>query len=223
MAEEIPANAPVMVIGLGRFGAATAGQLQRQGREVLGVDTDMTLVQKWSERLTHTVQADVRDIDALIQIGAQEFPIIVVAIGSDLEASVLITAHLVDLQIPQIWAKAISQSHGKILSRIGAHHVIYPEAEAGRRVAHLVAGRLLDYIEFADDFALAKMDAPTLIHGIPLAQSPVRATYHLTIVGVRPRGGEFTYATPDTVIQPGDLIIVSGKVSDIEAFASLDR
>lgn len=212
-----------MVIGLGRFGAATAGQLKHQGREVLGVDTDMVLVQKWSERLTHTVQADVRNVDALLQIGAHEFPIVVVAVGSDLEASVLITANLVDLAVPQIWAKAISQSHGKILSRIGAHHVVYPEAEAGRRVAHLVAGRMLDYIEFAEDFALAKMTPPALIHGIPLGQSAVRTKYHLTVVGVRAPGKDFTYTTRDTVISASDLIIVSGKVSDIEEFASLDR
>ncbi len=223
MVDKIPADAPVLVIGLGRFGAATAGQLQRQNREVLGVDTDMVLVQKWSERLTHTVQADLRNLDALIQVGAEEFPIAVVAVGSDLEASVLITANLVDLKIPQIWAKAISQSHGKILSRIGAHHVVYPEAEAGRRVAHLVAGRVLDYIEFADDFALAKMTPPKKVQDVTLAASAVRTQYHLTIVGVRTPGSEFTYATPETVLTADDLIIVSGRISDIEEFAALDR
>ena len=119
-------DAPVLVIGLGRFGAATAGQLERQDREVLVVDTDPGLVQKWSDRVTHAVQADATDIDALRQIGAQDFPIAVVGTGSDLESSVLITANLVDLGIPQIWAKAISRSHGTILSRIGANHVVYP-------------------------------------------------------------------------------------------------
>ncbi|MER3393439.1 MAG: TrkA family potassium uptake protein, partial [Microcella pacifica] len=134
MVERIRHDAPVLVIGLGRFGAATAGQLQRLGREVLAVDEDANLVQKWSERVTHTVQADARSLDALRQIGAEEFSIAVVATGSSIESSVLITANLVDLKVPQIWAKAISQSHGKILARIGANHVIYPEAEAGERV-----------------------------------------------------------------------------------------
>ena len=223
MVEKIPADAPVMVIGLGRFGAATAGQLQWQDREVLGVDTDMTLVQKWSERLTHTVQADARSLETLVQIGVQDFPIVVVAVGSDLESSVLITANLVDLKIPQIWAKAVSQSHGKILSRIGAHHVIYPEAEAGRRVAHLVAGRLLDYIEFAENFALAKMSPPREIQGKPLSESLVRTKYHLSVVGIRAPGQDFTYATPETVVTPGDIIIVAGRTNDIEKFANLDR
>jgi trk system potassium uptake protein TrkA len=221
LVERIPHNAPVLVIGLGRFGAATAGQLDRLDREVLAVDADPGLVQKWSDRVTHTVQADARNIDALRQIGAQDFSIAVVAVGSSIEASVLITANLVDLKIPQIWAKAISQSHGKILSRIGANHVIYPEAEAGERVAHLVSGRMIDFIEFDDDFALVKMYPPKPIRGMPLADSHVRTKYGVTVVGVKSPGKDFTYATAETIISNHDLIIVSGNSADIEKFASL--
>lgn len=221
MVDKIPHDAPVLVIGLGRFGAATAGQLQRLDREVLAIDEDASLVQKWSERVTHAVQADARSIDALRQIGAQDFAIAVVAVGSSIEASVLITANLVDLKIPQIWAKAISQSHGKILARIGAHHVIYPEAEAGERVAHLVSGRMLDFIEFDDDFAIVKMYPPKPIRGIPLSESQVRRKYGITVVGVKSPGQDFTYAAPDTVISNHDLIIVSGNSADIEKFATL--
>lgn len=221
MVDRIPHNAPVLVIGLGRFGAATAGQLDRLDREVLAVDEDAGLVQKWSERVTHAVQADARSIDALRQIGAQDFAIAVVAVGSSIEASVLITANLVDLKIPQIWAKAISQSHGKILSRIGANHVIYPEAEAGERVAHLVSGRMIDFIEFDDDFALVKMYPPKPIRGVALGESHVRSKHGVTVVGVKSPGKDFTYATADTVISNHDLIIVSGNSADIEKFASL--
>ena len=221
MVERIPHNAPVLVIGLGRFGAATAGQLHRLDREVLAVDEDLGLVQKWSERVTHAVQADARNIDALKQIGTQDFAIAVVAVGSSIEASVLITANLVDLKVPQIWAKAISQSHGKILARIGANHVIYPEAEAGERVAHLVSGRMLDFIEFDDDFALVKMYPPKPIRGIPLSESQVRRRFGITVVGVKSPGKDFTYATADTVVSNHDLIIVSGNSADIEKFATL--
>lgn len=221
MVEKIPYNAPVIVIGLGRFGAGAAGQLDRLGREVLAVDESQALVQKWSERVTHAVQADARSIDALRQIGAQDFSIAVVAVGSSIEASVLITANLVDLKIPQIWAKAISKSHGKILARIGANHVIYPEAEAGERVAHLVSGRLLDFIEFDDDFAIVKMYPPKHVRGVALAESDVRKKFGVTVVGVKSPGSEFTYATAETVISNHDLIIVSGKSSAIEKFASL--
>lgn len=221
MVDRIAHNAPVLVIGLGRFGAATAGQLDRLGREVLAVEADPGLVQKWSERVTHTVQADARQIDALRQIGAQDFSIAVVAVGSSIEASVLITANLVDLKIPQIWAKAISQSHGKILSRIGANHVIYPEAEAGERVAHLVSGRMIDFIEFDDDFAIVKMYPPKPVRGMSLTQSQVRKKFGVTIVGIKSPGKEFTHATPETVISNHDVIIVSGKSVEIERFASL--
>ena len=214
-------DAPVLVIGLGRFGAATAGQLDRLGREVLVVDDSAALVQKWAERVTHAVQADARSIDALRQIGAQDFSVAVCAVGSSVEASVLITANLVDLGIPQIWAKAISQSHGKILERIGANHVIYPEAEAGERTAHLVSGRMLDFIEFDDDFALVKMYPPKPIRGIPLGESQVRRKFGITVVGVKAPGKDFTYATPETVISNHDLIIVSGNSADIERFASI--
>ena len=221
MVERIPHNAPVLVIGLGRFGAATAGQLHRLDREVLAVDEDLGLVQKWSERVTHAVQADARNSDALKQIGTQDFAIAVVAVGSSIEASVLITANLVDLKVPQIWAKAISQSHGKILARIGANHVIYPEAEAGERVAHLVSGRMLDFIEFDDDFAIVKMYPPKPIRGIPLSESQVRKRFGITVVGVKSPGKDFTYATADTVVSNHDLIIVSGNSADIEKFATL--
>jgi trk system potassium uptake protein TrkA len=222
LVDRIKHDAPVLVIGLGRFGAGTAGQLDRLDREVLAVDADQALVQKWADRVTHAVQADARSIDALRQIGAQDFSVAVVAVGSSIEASVLITANLVDLKIPQIWAKAISQSHGKILERIGANHVIYPEAEAGERVAHLVSGRMLDFIEFDDDFALVKMYPPKPVRGRTLADASVRKKYNITVVGVKSPGKPFTYAMPETVVSNRDLIIVSGSEADIERFAALD-
>ena len=221
MVDLIRHDSPVLVLGLGRFGAATAGQLDRLGREVLVVDTNEALVQKWSERVTHAVQADARNIDALRQIGAEDFSIAVCATGSSVEASVLIVANLVDLKIPQIWAKAISTSHGKILERIGANHVIYPEAEAGERVAHLVSGRMLDFIEFDDDFALVKMYPPKPIRGLNLIDSRVRSKHRVTVVGVKSPGKPFTYATAETVVSNHDLIIVSGTEADIERFAAL--
>ncbi|RPE78856.1 MULTISPECIES: TrkA family potassium uptake protein [unclassified Frondihabitans] len=222
MVERISHDAPVLVIGLGRFGAATAGQLERQDRDVLVVDTSISLVQKWADRVTHAVQADARDIDALRQIGATDFSIAVVGVGSSIEASVLITANLVDLGIPQIWAKAISTSHGKILTRIGATHVIYPEAEAGERVAHLVSGRMLDYIEFDDEFAIVKMYPPKSVRGQTLGSCKVLPKFGVTIIGVKGPGGAFMEARPDTVVGDHDLIIVSGTESDLERFSALE-
>ena len=221
MVDPIPSNAPVLVIGLGRFGAATAGQLQREGREVLAVDTDPTLVQKWAERVTHAVQLDARNIDALRQIGAQEFSVAVVAVGTSIEASVLVTANLADLRITQIWAKAMSATHGRILKRIGAHHVIYPEAEAGERTAHLLHGRMLDYIKFDDEFVMAKMYPPKPIRGLSLRESDIRTRFQVTIVGVKAPGKEFTYATPETIVSNHDIIIVAGTSEQVERFSAV--
>ncbi|MBM7051954.1 MULTISPECIES: TrkA family potassium uptake protein [unclassified Rothia (in: high G+C Gram-positive bacteria)] len=212
-------NAPVLVIGLGRFGTATAAQLRAQNKEVLAIEKDPVLVQKWAGLLTHVVEADATDIDALRQLGAADFTSAVVGVGTSVEASVLITANLVDLGIERIWAKAITPSHGKILSRIGAHHVIFPEADAGKRAAHLVSGRLLDYIEFDDDFAIVKMHPPKETQGFTLAESNVRSKYGVSVVGVKSPGEDFTYATPDTKVTSRDLLIVSGQVDLIERFA----
>ncbi|SJM55576.1 TrkA family potassium uptake protein [Gulosibacter sp. 10] len=221
MADPIPPNAPALVIGLGRFGAAVAGQLDRLGREVLAIDVDAALVQKWSERVTHSAQLDARNIDALKQIGAKEFSIAVVAVGTSLEASVLITANLSDLKIPQIWAKAMSSTHGRILKRIGANHVIYPEAEAGERAAHLLNGRMLDFIAFDNDFVLAKMYPPKPVRNLSLREAEIRSRYNVSVMGVKSPGSEFKTATPDTVISNLDLIIVAGNGEQIERFSAL--
>jgi trk system potassium uptake protein TrkA len=223
LVEKIPHDAPVLVIGLGRFGAATAGELDKLGRDILAIDEDPALVQKWADRVKHTAVLDATNLNALQQIGAGDFPIAVVAIGSSIEASVLITTNLVDLKVPQIWAKAISESHGKILTRIGAHRVVYPEREAGERVAHLVSGRMIDFIRFDDNFALVKMYPPKPIRGLSLTDSKVRSKYNITVVGVKSPGKPFTYATENTVVSNHDLIIVSGTNENIETFAALDK
>ena len=223
MAKNSKKDNAVLVIGLGRFGAATADTLTKLDREVLAVDTDMDLVQQWSELVTHTVQADVTRIEALQQIGADNFGTAVVAVGSSIEASVLITANLVDLGIPQIWTKAVSESHGKILERIGATHVIFPEVEAGERVAHLLNGQMLDFVEVDEDFAIVRMFPPRVLLGKTLAQAGIRNEYKITTVGVKKPGESFTYATAETLIDEGDQILVSGHPADIEKFAALPK
>ncbi|KAD4060159.1 potassium channel family protein [Arthrobacter yangruifuii] len=220
MADRPPHNAPVLVIGLGRFGAATAEQLVRQGREVLAVERDPELVQKASGLLTHVVQADATNIEALKQLGAEDFSAAVVGVGTSIESSVLITVNLVDLGIEHLWVKAITPAHGKILTRIGANHVIYPEADAGRRAAHLVGGRMLDFIEFDDGFAIVKMYPPKETQGFTLGESNVRAKYGVTVVGVKSPGEDFTYAQPDTKVSSRDTLIVSGHVDLLERFAA---
>ena len=210
----------VLVVGLGRFGSALAEDLQRLGHDVMAVDADRTLVQEWSDRLTHVVQADATSEAAMRQLGADGFSVAVVAIGTGIEASLLSTGVLIDLGVREVWAKAITAPHGRILERIGAGHVVYPERDTGKRVAHLISGKLMDYIEFDDGFAIVKMRAPREAHGRTLAEAALRSRYGVTVVGVKRPGQDFTYAQPDTRVDPGDLLIVAGATDLVEKFAA---
>ena len=210
----------VVVLGLGRFGASLGIELVRRGTEVLGIDSKPRVVQRFADDLTHAAVADTTDPEALQQLDVPDFQRAVVGIGNDLEASILTTAVLVDLAIPNIWAKAVSRQHGRILERVGAHHVVLPEHEMGERVAHLVTGRMMDYIEFEDDFAMVKTVAPREIVGRPLNETRIRAQHGITVVGVKRPGHPFTYATQDTVVHADDLVIVSGRIDAVEAFAN---
>ncbi|WP_250506536.1 potassium channel family protein [Bowdeniella massiliensis] len=211
-------NSGVLVIGLGRFGSALAITLERSGREVLAVEKNPDLIEQWSGRLP-LVEADATNPESLEQLGASEFPVAVVGVGTSLEASVLITGNLVDLGMPEIWAKAISAEHGRILRRIGAHHVVYPEHDAGQRVAHMVSGRMLDFIEMEDGFTIVKMRPPRETWGFTLAESDIRRKYGITVIGVKPPGEPFEYSTENTRINRDDILIVSGNTELLERFA----
>lgn len=220
MADNTPKGDNVAVIGLGRFGGAVAEKLITLGYEVLGIDADPRIVQDWSDRLTHVVEADSTDEDALRQLGVQDFSRAVVGIGTNLETSVLTVLTLTEIGVSEIWAKATSVKHGKILSQVGADHVIYPEVEMGERVAHLISGRMLDYIEFEDGFAIAKVHAPRDAPGKTLAELGLRQRWGVTVVGTKRPGQDFVYATPETVVPDGCVLIVAGNTEKLEKFAS---
>lgn len=207
---------PVVVIGLGRFGSALAVALEEQGTEVLAIDNSDKRVQGLSVRLTQAVTADCTDVEALQQLGVGEFHRAVVAIGDHLEDSILVTSLLVDLGVADIWAKATSTHHGRILERLGAHHVVFPEKDMGQRVAHLVSGNVLDYLQVDRDFALAKLRPPKEILGVPLAESTIRSKHGVTVVAVKKGDGPFSYATNETVVERGDVILAVGPNADIE-------
>ncbi|GAA3938653.1 TrkA family potassium uptake protein [Actinomadura viridis] len=212
-------NDPVVVVGLGRFGTSLALELARRGTEVLAIDKRSKIVQSLSGRLTHIVAADATDIDTLRELGVAEFYRAVVAIGGDLEASILSTALLVELGIDDIWTKAVSRQHARILERIGAHHIVLPEQDMGERVAHLVSGRMLDYVEVDDNFALVKTRPPREIVGTPLGDTRLRSKHGVTVVCVKRPDEDFTYASADTVLEYGDVILVAGPIAKVERFA----
>lgn len=212
-------NEAVVVIGLGRFGNALALELVEEGVDVLAIDARPDIVQRLAGKLTHVVSADSTDAEALRELGVQDFKRAVVAIGSDMQASILTTSLLVELGVPDIWAKAMTEQHGRILKRVGAHHVVFPEHEMGERIAHTVRGRMLDYIEMDADFAMIKTLAPEDLLGKPLRESGLRPKYGISVVAIKHPHGDFTYATQESVLQKGDVIFIFGRTEQIERFA----
>jgi trk system potassium uptake protein TrkA len=210
-----------IVIGLGRFGGGLAATLVGMGHEVLGVDTDEKTVQDFAGMLTHVVTADSTSEAAMRQLGAGEFDTAVVAIGTEVEASILTTSVLSDLGVRRIVAKAVTEPHGRILERVGAHRVVFPERDMGVRVGHSLAGSILDYFELDPGFAIVETGAPKEIVGKTLADAEVRRRYGITVVCIKPEGGSFTYATPDTVVSSGDILVVAGEKRRAEAFGEL--
>lgn len=216
-----PAPTSVVVIGLGRFGAAVAESLVRMGQSVLAIDEDQALVDRWAAALTHVARADSTDDEALRQLGVADVDRAVVAIGTDIEASVLTVLALAEAGVPDIWAKAITRKHGAILERVGAHHVIYPEFSMGERVAHMLTGGMMDYIEFDDEFSIARTLAPPFTWGKTLAESAPRSKHGVTVVGVKRTGEDFQYARPETSVSRHDHLIVSGPTQKVEKFCNL--
>ena len=211
----------VAVIGLGRFGRAIALELMETGTEVLGIDTDEDIVQSLNGQLTQVVRADTTNEEVLRQLAVHEFDRVIVAIGSDVQSSILTTSILLRMEIPHLWTKAVSDAHGQILSQLGVKHVIYPEHEMGRRVAHLVRGAALDYIEVDDDYAIVKMPPNRIVEGIRLGDTDLRQEYGVTVMAVQRGTKEWCNADADTVIEAGDTILIAGPIKKAEAFGQL--
>jgi trk system potassium uptake protein TrkA len=211
----------VAVIGLGRFGTALALELMASGTEVLGIDGSEEIVQKLNGQLTQVVRADATDQEALQQLAVHEFDRVVVAIGSDIQASILTTSVLLGFKIPQLWAKAVSDPHGKILEQLGVAHVIYPEKDMGRRVAHLVRGAALDYIEVDKDYAIVKMSPNSLLVGKRLGDTGIKAAHGITVLAFKRGQGPWHNAEADTVLGEADTVLVGGPTQKAEGFGQL--
>ncbi|OUE24195.1 potassium channel family protein [Clavibacter michiganensis] len=211
----------VAVIGLGRFGSALALELMASGVEVLGIDDREEVVQNHDGLLTHVVRADSTREDVLRQLAVPDFDRVVVAIGGDLQASILTASLLLKLRIPTIWAKAVSEPHQEILAQLGVHHIVSPEKDMGKRVAHLVRGAMEDYIEVSRDFALVKTTPPLAILGVPMSETRVRARYGVTVTAFHRPSDGWTYTSLDTVLQEGDIVLVAGAPDRVEAFSQL--
>lgn len=214
-------SANVAIIGLGRFGSAMALELIESGHQVLGIDADERLVQAMAGQLTHVVTADTTDEETLRELGLNDMDSAVVAIGADLEASILTVSLLLQMGVRQVWAKANSASHGKILEQLGVEHVIFPEREMGRRVAHMVSGESLDYVHIDDDFVMVKTLVPQQFDGQTLADAKIRAEFSVTVVATSTGDGNYQPAFPETVLHQGEHIVLAGRKMDLTEFCQL--
>ncbi len=211
----------VAVIGLGRFGTSLALELMAGGTDVLGIDADEEIVQSLNGVLTQVVRTDSTKVEALKQLAVDEFDRVVVSIGTDITASILTCSVLLGMKVPGIWAKAVTEQHALILEQLGVHHVVRPEAEMGRKVAHLVRGAAQDYIEIDRGYAIVKSAPPSRLFGIPLGQTGLRKEFGVTVAAFKKPGGEWNNADADTVLDEGDTILIVGPTRKAEGFAQL--
>jgi trk system potassium uptake protein TrkA len=208
-----------VIIGLGRFGSSLGTELIKLGYEVLGVDRDEEKVQELSNVLTHAVVADATEEEVLRSIGARNFDCGVVAIGDDIQASILATILLKDLGVKKVVAKAVSDLHGRVLERVGVDRIIYPERDMGIRVAHqLVSPNLLDYIELSKQYTIAELTVPQCLSGKSLDDVNPRGKFGCSIVAInKPKGIIIAPAAKD-VLSKDDVMVVIGTNNQIEQF-----
>ena len=185
-----------IVIGLGRFGTEMAVKLYDCGEEVLAVDTDETLIDKIADRVTRAVAADARDLDILKRLGAGNFDVAVVAVGSDLAASALITMNLKTLGVPFIMCKAHDDTYREILEKLGADRVIIPEREMADKLSlGLTSAGVMEYIELSDEIGIVEMAPPAAWYGKSIRQLDLRNRYGLNVIAMRK--GDNLGITPD--------------------------
>lgn len=208
---------PVAIIGLGRFGSAMAEELHSHGVDVLGIDVEEKLLHDSDPHLTDSFIADATDPEALKQLGVKDFQQVVIGIGSSLEASNLTASNLVELGVKDIWAKADSDAHARILTRVGVHHVVRPERDTGRRVAHLLSGRFQDYTVFDQGYAMITLRAPKELVNHSLSRHSLWAKHRVQLVAVH-SGNQWAPPFADHQLSPDDDVILAGAPADLEKF-----
>lgn len=205
------------VIGCGRFGAAVARTLYGLGNEVLAIDISEEIIKEISDEVTHAVQADVMDETVLKDLGLRNFDVAIVAIGSDIEASIMATLVVKELGIKKVIAKALSDIHGKVLTKIGADKVIFPERDMGVRVAHnLASTNILDFIELSPDYSILEITALKEWEDKSLAQLRLSSKYGINVMAIK-RGNTISVSpNGEVVIEKDDILVVIGSTNDIK-------
>ena len=211
------------VIGLGRFGLSIANKLYESGQEVLGVDLNEERVEDSHPFVTHSIIADSTDAEALKSIGIRNFDTVIVAIGNDIQASILTVLLLKELGVKKVIAKAINKLHGQVLKKVGADWVVFPERDMGIRVAHqLLSPNVLNFIEISKNYSVEEVKIPDRMKDKTLRELDLRARFNLSVIAIRHEDDLNISPLPDEKIYFGDVLVVIGENSDLEKFANLN-
>ncbi|MBP1918798.1 potassium channel family protein [Youngiibacter multivorans] len=210
------ASKQYVVIGLGRFGRSVAETLFSMGHDILAIDSDEDVIQNISDKVTHAVQMDATDEYALRTLGIRNFDVAVVTIGSNVQASIMTTLILRESGVKYIVAKAQSEMHAKVLTKIGADKVILPERDMGVRVAHnLVSSNLLDFIELSPDYSVIEIQAPTDWYGKEILDLDVRSKYGINIMAIKSVDDINISPNAKDKIKEGDVLLCIGNTEDL--------
>lgn len=216
------------VIGLGRFGTSLARTLWKLGQEVLAIDMDEERLHYISEEVTHTIQADSTDVNVLKSIGIANFDVVVVAIGEmNVQASIFTTMLLKELGVKYVVVKALNRIEGRVLERVGADRVVFPEREMGKRIAHdLVAAKtcnnIVDYIEMPQGFRITETLAIKDMIGKRLGELNIRSNYNVNVILIKRASGEVLFSPgPDDVVNVNDLLVVAGEQDAIKRYEQI--
>lgn len=214
-------NKQYIVVGLGRFGSAIAETLCEAGEEVLGVDVNMDLVENMRDRITQAVQMDAMDREAMTALGVKDFDVAFVTMGSDIRASGTITLMLKELGVKRVIAKAQDDFHGRMLEKLGADKVLFPERDMGRRVAHnLVSGNIIDYLELSPDYSMAEVRPMREWIGKALKELNLRSRAGINVIAIKSGEDVDPMPRPETVIREQDMLLV---VAREETLSRMDR
>ena len=203
----------IAIRGLGRFGRALARTLVEMGHDVMGVDANEAVVEKMAPVLTNCVQADVMDEQTLLSLGVTNFDIVVVGIGnSDMQASIFTTLMLKEMGVEHVVCKVSSNKHARILLKLGADRVVYPERDMGMRFAHSIAqSDVLEFIELSEEYSMMEINAPKYLIGKSLKESDVRSKYNINIVAIKRGKKIMVNPSPDAVLEQGDVLLAIGE------------
>lgn len=207
------------VIGLGRFGGSICRTLAEQGIEVMGIDINEERVNEYSTIASHAVLANTTDEKVLKSLGIRNFDHVIVAIGEDIQASILTTIMLKELGVKKVTVKAQNDYHEKVLVKIGADHVVHPERDMGRRIANnIVSNSVLDYLELSDEHSIVEIVASEKIDGYSILNLDIRAKYGINIVAIKRRDEIIVSPQANEIIHKEDILIVIGADADINRF-----